>query len=83
MKRSMAARSWSISCLSSWSLAPRSSALRSASSALRRAAWASEILPSSYAEAFRARCHKKGIALGITRIGVHAGPAIVGNLPNC
>src|SRR3984893_6071050 len=32
-----------------------------------------------YAEAFRARCHKKGIALGITRIGVHAGPAIVGN----
>jgi adenylate cyclase len=32
-----------------------------------------------YAQAFRARCHKKGIALGITRIGVHAGPAIVGN----
>jgi adenylate cyclase len=32
-----------------------------------------------YAEAFRARCHKEGIALGITRIGVHAGPAIVGN----
>jgi adenylate cyclase len=32
-----------------------------------------------YAEAFRARCHKKGVALGITRIGVHAGPAIVGN----
>jgi adenylate cyclase len=32
-----------------------------------------------YAEAFRARCHRKGIALGITRIGVHAGPAIVGN----
>ena len=32
-----------------------------------------------YAEAFRARCHKKGIALGLTRIGVHAGPAIVGN----
>ena len=32
-----------------------------------------------YAEAFRARCHKKGIALGVTRIGVHAGPAIVGN----
>ena len=32
-----------------------------------------------YAEAFRARCHRKGIALGVTRIGVHAGPAIVGN----
>jgi class 3 adenylate cyclase len=32
-----------------------------------------------YAEAFRARCHKKGVALGLTRIGVHAGPAIVGN----
>jgi adenylate cyclase len=27
-----------------------------------------------YAEAFRARSHKKGIALGVTRIGVHAGP---------
>jgi adenylate cyclase len=32
-----------------------------------------------YAEAFRARWHKKGVALGVTRIGVHAGPAIVGN----
>jgi adenylate cyclase len=32
-----------------------------------------------YAEAFRGRCQEKGIALGITRIGVHAGPAIVGN----
>jgi adenylate cyclase len=32
-----------------------------------------------YAEAFRARCRKKGIALGVTRIGVHAGLAIVGN----
>src|SRR5271154_940820 len=32
-----------------------------------------------YTQAFRARCHKKGIALGVTRIGVHAGPAIVGN----
>src|SRR5271167_2045346 len=32
-----------------------------------------------YAEAFRARSHKRGIALGVTRIGVHAGPAIVGN----
>ena len=32
-----------------------------------------------YAEAFRERSHKKGIALGVTRIGVHAGPAIVGN----
>jgi len=32
-----------------------------------------------YAEAFRERCRAKGIALGATRIGVHAGPAIVGN----
>jgi adenylate cyclase len=32
-----------------------------------------------YAESFRERCHMKGIALGITRIGAHAGPAIVGN----
>jgi adenylate cyclase len=32
-----------------------------------------------HAEAFRERCRKKGIALGATRIGVHAGPAIVGN----
>jgi adenylate cyclase len=32
-----------------------------------------------YAEAFRQRYHQKGIPLGVTRIGVHAGPAIVGN----
>ncbi len=32
-----------------------------------------------HAEAFRERWQKKGIALGATRIGVHAGPAIVGN----
>jgi adenylate cyclase len=32
-----------------------------------------------HAEAFRERCRKKGLALGATRIGVHAGPAIVGN----
>jgi adenylate cyclase len=32
-----------------------------------------------YADSFRQNCQKKGIALGITRIGVHAGPAIVGN----
>jgi adenylate cyclase len=32
-----------------------------------------------YAESFRQNCQKKGIELGITRIGVHAGPAIVGN----
>jgi adenylate cyclase len=32
-----------------------------------------------YAQSFRARWNKKGIALGVTRIGVHAGPAIVGN----
>jgi adenylate cyclase len=32
-----------------------------------------------YAQAFRERSHKKGLALGVTRIGVHTGPAIVGN----
>ena len=32
-----------------------------------------------HAQSFRERCHRKGIALGMTRIGVHAGPAIVGN----
>lgn len=32
-----------------------------------------------YAEAFRERCRKKGIVLGVTRVGVHSGPAIVGN----
>ena len=32
-----------------------------------------------YAESFRQQCQKKRIALGITRIGLHAGPAIVGN----
>ena len=32
-----------------------------------------------YAQSFRENRHKKGVALGVTRIGVHAGPAIVGN----
>jgi adenylate cyclase len=33
-----------------------------------------------YAQSFRERwCCGKGIALGVTRIGAHAGPAIVGN----
>lgn len=32
-----------------------------------------------YAESFQGRCEEKKINLGITRIGVHAGPAIVGN----
>jgi adenylate cyclase len=32
-----------------------------------------------YAQSFRERWQSKGIALGVTRIGVHAGPAIVGN----
>jgi adenylate cyclase len=32
-----------------------------------------------YAQSFRVQCHCKGIALGVTRIGAHAGPAIVGN----
>jgi adenylate cyclase len=33
----------------------------------------------AFSEALRARWREKGIALGATRIGVHAGPAIVGN----
>lgn len=33
----------------------------------------------AYADSFRARKHAQGIALGVTRIGVHTGPAIVGN----
>jgi len=32
-----------------------------------------------YAQGFCERCGKNGIALGLTRIGVHTGPAIVGN----
>jgi len=32
-----------------------------------------------YAQAFRERSSNSGIPLGVTRIGVHAGPAIVGN----
>jgi adenylate cyclase len=32
-----------------------------------------------YAESFRQRWLDKGIVLGLTRIGAHAGPAIVGN----
>jgi adenylate cyclase len=32
-----------------------------------------------HAQLFRERWSKKGVALGVTRIGVHAGPAIVGN----
>ena len=31
------------------------------------------------AQSFRRLCQERGIALGATRIGVHAGPAIVGN----
>ena len=33
----------------------------------------------AYAQGFCERCAKNGVALGLTRIGVHAGPAIVGN----
>ncbi|HJU09689.1 MAG TPA: adenylate/guanylate cyclase domain-containing protein [Candidatus Binataceae bacterium] len=32
-----------------------------------------------YAQAFRERWNNKGIPLGATRVGAHAGPAIVGN----
>jgi len=33
----------------------------------------------AYAQAFRERWRQQGIALGVTRIGAHVGPAIVGN----
>ena len=33
----------------------------------------------AWAEAFRARWREKGVSVGATRIGVHAGPALVGN----
>ena len=33
----------------------------------------------AYAEAFRARWRDKGVAVGATRIGINAGPALVGN----
>ncbi len=32
-----------------------------------------------FAQSLRQRWQQKGIALGVTRVGVHAGPAIVGN----
>ena len=32
-----------------------------------------------WAQEFCERCRQKGIALGVTRIGAHAGPALVGN----
>src|SRR5262252_1507225 len=32
-----------------------------------------------FAQRFRDHCQKKGVSLGVTRIGVHAGSAIVGN----
>jgi adenylate cyclase len=40
---------------------------------------ASALSLDEFAQSFRERCKKKGVALGVTRIGVHAGPAIVGN----
>jgi adenylate cyclase len=33
----------------------------------------------AFAEQFRVRKNDEGIALGVTRIGVHSGPAIIGN----
>ncbi len=33
----------------------------------------------AYAEAFRARWLAEGVAVGVTRVGVHAGPALVGS----
>src|ERR1051325_6235755 len=33
----------------------------------------------AWAEQFKERATQQGVTLGITRIGVHAGPALVGN----
>lgn len=33
----------------------------------------------SYAERFRAECNASGVPIGVTRIGIHSGPAVVGN----
>ena len=33
----------------------------------------------AYAENYRKECNDKGIPIGVTRIGIHTGPAIVGN----
>lgn len=33
----------------------------------------------AYAERYRTECNAKGIPIGVTRIGIHAGPAVVGN----
>jgi len=33
----------------------------------------------SWAEEFRRRCGTRGVSFGVTRIGIHAGPALVGN----
>jgi len=33
----------------------------------------------AYAEEFRARWRDKGVAVGITRVGINSGPALVGN----
>ncbi len=45
--------------------------------ATRAVACACEI--DKWAEAFRRRWKEKGVSFGTTRIGVHAGPALVGN----
>lgn len=33
----------------------------------------------AYAERYRQQCNEQGIPIGITRIGLHTGPAIIGN----
>lgn len=33
----------------------------------------------AYAERFRQECNDKGVPIGVTRIGIHAGSAVVGN----
>jgi len=33
----------------------------------------------AYAEAFRIKANAEGVPIGVTRIGVHSGPAVVGN----
>lgn len=32
-----------------------------------------------YAERFREECNARGVPIGVTRIGIHSGPAVVGN----
>src|SRR5688572_23294730 len=52
---------------------------RRASSLTTRRAVTCSLALDEFAQAFRQRWNEQGVPLGPTRIGVHAGPAIVGN----